>query len=156
MTRAPNFSSHGKTLAALFLACLLAACASADYNRKTERLDKSLRVFNLQFESKMIDNVLPLIHKDEREAFAIDSLEFRDRVTFYETSPIDIRYFKDDKEAETTANGPEEGFNKVITKIRYRFVALPNNQVRTTIVEQEWVYENESWFVKPKLKPFLN
>jgi hypothetical protein len=155
MTRTPTFPIRSTAFAALLLAALLAGCASADLNRKNEKLDKSLSIFNKQFESKMTDNVLPMIHKDAREKFALDSLEFRERVTFFETTLIDFRYYKDDKDAELTADGPEEGFNRAVAKIRYRFVTLPSNQVRTAIVEQEWLYEGEDWFVKPKVAPFL-
>lgn len=153
MTRAPT-PRHLPLL--LLLAFVLGGCMTGSHGRKTENLDKSLRVFNQQFESKMIDNILPLVHKEAREAFALESLEFRERVTFYETTPIDFRYYRDDQEMKTTADGPEEGYNRAIAKIRYRFVTLPGNQLRTLVLDQEWVYEDETWFVKPQIKPFLH
>ena len=75
MTRTPTFPIRSTAFAALLLAALLAGCASADLNRKNEKLDKSLSIFNKQFESKMTDNVLPMIHKDAREKFALGGLD---------------------------------------------------------------------------------
>ncbi len=153
MTRAP---SPRRLPLLLMFAFVLGGCMTGSHGQKTETLQKSLRVFNQQFESKMTDNILPLVHKEAREAFALESLEFRERVTFYESTPIDFRYYKDDQELKTTADGPEEGYNRAIAKIRYRFVTLPGNQLRTLVLDQEWVYEDENWFVKPQIKPFLN
>ena len=114
-----------------------------------------MRIFNLKFESKRLDNLIPLVQDKVREDFAFKSLEFQERVTFYNSTLLDLKYYKGDQLLTLGKEGLDEGFDKAVATVRYQFIVAPGTVLQTEMVKQEWVYENEGWYVIPELEPFL-
>jgi hypothetical protein len=77
------------------------------------------------------------------------------RITFFEATILNIKFFKDGAPVAITAKGPGEGFNRAVVIIRYQLAILPSTKVVTRLVEQEWVLEGEQWLVIPDLDIFL-
>ena len=157
MKRSPVFSANCLArIAALALSFIfLFACASSEQTKKAETLNRNMRIFNLKFESKRLDSLVPLIQDKVREDFALKSLEFQERVTFYNSTLLDLKYYKGDQLLTPGKEDLDEGFDKAVAMVRYQFIVSPGTVLQTEIVKQEWVYENEGWYVIPELEPFL-
>jgi len=133
----------------------LFACASSEQTKKTETLNRNMRIFNLKFESKRLDNLIPLVQDKVREDFSLKTLEFQERVTFYNSTLLNLKYYKGDQLLTLGKDGLDEGFDKAVATVRYQFIVAPGTVLQTEMVKQEWVYENEGWYVIPELEPFL-
>jgi len=133
----------------------LFACASSEQTEKTETLNRNMRIFNLKFESKRLDNLIPLVQDKVREDFALKTLEFQERVTFYNSTLLNLKYYKGEQLLTLGKDGLDEGFDKAVATVRYQFIVAPGTVLQTKMVKQEWVYENEGWYVIPELEPFL-
>ena len=132
------------------------SCETLDpYYKTQENLDLSIEAFNFEFESKAMNISSRFVHPTHRASYMAKSLEMIQRITFFEATILDIKFFKDGAPVAFTAKGPGEGFNRAVVIIRYQLAILPSTKVVTRLVEQEWVLEGEQWLVIPDLDMFL-
>ncbi len=132
------------------------SCETLDpYYKTQENLDLSIKAFNFEFESKAIDISSRFVHPAHRANYMAKSLEMSQRVTFFEATTLDIKFFKLGVPALITSKGPEKSFDRAIVIIRYQLAVLPSTKLKTLVVEQEWVLEGKQWVVIPDLSKFL-
>ncbi len=140
----------------LFLIFTSVACETLDrYYQTQEDLDLSIKAFNFEFESKAIDSSTRFVHPNHRAHYIAKSLEMTQRVTFFEATTLDIKFFKNTLPAVITPKGPEDGFDRAVVTIRYQVTVLPSVKLKTRVIEQEWVLHNDNWFTIPDLDKFL-
>jgi hypothetical protein len=133
------------------------SCETMDQYYKTqENLDLSIEAFNFEFESKAIDISARFVHPAHRASFLAQSLELTRRITFFEATILDIKFFKNGVPAVITSKGPEKGFNRALVSIRYQVAVLPSTKLVTRLVEQEWVLERGQWLTIPDLSGLLH
>ena len=156
MKNCKPFSPH---LMRIALACIVmtmfTACASYTKDKMQGDLQDSVYKFNKRFEGKMMDISSVFVKMDKRRGFLTDSLKVKDQIVFYDSSLLDIQLFKDDLLIKQNSSGAEEEFNKAIVTIRYQLAVLPSNKIKTILVDQEWVQEDEQWWVVPDLDAFF-
>lgn len=139
-----------------FLLLGSASCGTLDpFSKVQENLDKSIKAFNFEFESKSVDSSARFIHPDHRVKFMRKSLEIVQRITFFQATILDIRFFKKGVPAVMTSSGPQNGFDQAIVVIRYQLAVMPSTKLKSLIVEQEWVLFNEQWVMVPDLEALL-
>ena len=139
-----------------FLLLTFVSCHTLDPHYKTqENLDLSIEAFNFEFESKALESSARFVHPSFRSKYMAKSLEITQRVTFFEATNIETKFFKNDVPAVLTLEGPEEGFTRAIVTIRYQVAVLPRTKLKTLLVEQEWVLHQGQWVVIPDLKTLL-
>jgi hypothetical protein len=134
------------------------ACAQySQYSigERQEDLQAKIHQFNKRFEAKMMDLSAAYLPLNKRRQFLIDSLKIKENVAFYDSSVLDVQLFNNDLPVQIKSNGPGTEFNKAIVTMRYQMSLLPSNQVKTIIVDQQWLLEDEEWFVDPKLDNFF-
>jgi len=132
------------------------SCETLDpYYKTQENLDLSIEAFNFEFESKAMNISARFVHPAHRANYKDQSLEMTQRITFFEATILDIKFFKIGVPVVTTSKGPEKGFNRAIVTIRYQLAILPSTKLVTRLVEQEWVLEGEQWMVIPDLSTLL-
>ncbi len=76
-------------------------------------------------------------------------------MTSYDRSTVDIQYLDGDQPVKITTEGPEKEFDKAIVTLRYQISVLPSNQLKTIMLDQVWVLNNELWQVEPNLGVLL-
>ena len=141
-----------------FLLLLLAfvSCQTLDPHYKIqENLTLSIEAYNFEFESKALKSSARFVHPSIRSHYMAKSLEITQRVTFFEATNIETKFFKNDVPAVLPLEGPEEGFTRAIVTIRYQVAVLPRTKLKTLLVEQEWVLHQGQWVVIPDLKTLL-
>ena len=132
------------------------SCETLDpYYKTQENLDLSIEAFNFEFESKAMNISARFVHPAHRANYKAQSLEMTQRITFFEATILDIKFFKNGAPVVITSKGPEKGFNQAIVTIRYQLAILPSTKLVTRLVEQEWVLEGEQWLVIPDLSTLL-
>lgn len=140
---------------ACLLLTLFSACASYSKMNLQEDLQTNVHQFNKRFSGKMMDLSVGYVLMDKRKDFLITSNKIKEKVTFFDSSLLDIQYFNDDQPVKKTTQGAEKEFNKAIATMRYQISTLPSNQLKTIIVEQKWVVDEGLWMVEPDLDVFL-
>ena len=141
-----------------FLLLLLAfvSCQTLDPHYKIqENLTLSIEAYNFEFESKALKSSARFVHPSIRSHYMAKSLEITQRVTFFEATILDIKFFKNEIPAVTTPKGPEEGFTRTIVTIRYQVAVLPSTKLKTLTIEQEWVLHRGQWVIIPDLNSLL-
>lgn len=144
-----------KAIPACFLLALLSACAHYSIMNLQDDLQTNVYQFNKRFSGKMMDLSAGYVLMDKRKDFLINSNKIKEKVTFFDSSLLDIQYFNDDQPVKKTSEGAEKEFNKAIATMRYQISILPSNQLKTIIVEQKWVVDEGLWMVEPDLDVFL-
>ncbi|KMP10507.1 hypothetical protein UR09_04930 [Candidatus Nitromaritima sp. SCGC AAA799-A02] len=135
----------------------LTACNTTPFYKKHDDLKDAVQYYNDYFEGKLLDRSAVLVHRDQREDFMIRSPEILNRVTFLETSVINMRLLNNGAPVPVDAGFFDKGkFNEAIVIIRYQLVVSPSNTVKTMVVNQRWVLEGDQWVVYPDLDVFLN
>ncbi len=99
----------------------------------------------------MMDLSASYLPIDKRRQFLTDSLKVKENIIFYESSILDAQLFNNDIPVRTKTDGPATEFNKAIVTIRYQLSVLPSNQLKTILVDQIWLWENNDWYVDPRL-----
>ncbi|MFQ5449746.1 MAG: hypothetical protein ACE5E9_03915 [Nitrospinaceae bacterium] len=141
-----------------FLAILLAnlcACALNSFVKIQEDLEKNIQMYNTRFEGKMMDLSAVFVLNDRRAKFLIESQKVKDKILFYDSSILDIQIFQDKTPIKVTSQGPEKDFNRAVVIMRYQLAVLPSNQLKTIVVKQLWVRDEERWVVVPDLRVFF-
>lgn len=129
------------------------SCKTLDHYYKTqEDLDLSIKAYNFEFESKAIDSSARFVHPAHRTQYLAKSLEVTKRLTIFEATILDIKFFNN---GVPTSSGSKEGFEHAIVVIRYQAAVLPSTKLKTLMVEQEWVLYQEQWVTIPDLTTFL-
>ncbi|MZH02244.1 MAG: hypothetical protein F3745_02240 [Nitrospinae bacterium] len=139
----------------LFLLIILSAsCKTFDpFLKSQEELDLSIKAYNLEFESKSIDRSARLVHPEHRSQYLAKSLEVTKRITFFEATTLDMKFFNNGVPTTSTS---DEGFDRAIVIIRYQLAVLPSTKLKSLIFEQEWVRYQDQWFTIPDLDAFLD
>lgn len=133
------------------------SCGSLDpYYKTQQNLDLSIKAFNFEFESKAMDSSARFVHPTQRAYFMGKSMEMTQRVTFYEATVLDIKFFKNGVPSINTSKGPEKGFDRAVVVIRYQVAVLPSTKLKSVIVEHEWVLDQGQWSVIPDLDGLLS
>lgn len=120
-----------------------------------DNLDTNVYQFNKRFEGKMMDLSAGYVSQAKRKDFLIDSYIVKEKITFYDRSILDIKYLDGDQPVKITVEGPEKEFNKAIVTLRYQISVLPSNRLKTIILDQVWVLNEEQWQVEPDLGVLL-
>lgn len=118
-------------------------------------LQKKIELYNDSLENKQSTAGALLVRKAEYEGFMLKFPDIQEKVTFDEQSIVGITFLMDGAPVKQTALAPEEDFNEAVVTIRYRIVVSPSNRLKTIIVKQKWVRENDEWFVIPDLDVFF-
>jgi hypothetical protein len=138
---------------------LVGGCAS-DSERSLETLDKTIRIYNNAFESKVEDGGSAYVQNDFRMDYLLKYGEIQNRVSFFQAQTLNIAYFKGGKPLEINIEDPEEDPEKLIDEavitMRYKVAISPSNRLKTFIHEQRWKREGITWRLEPNLKPFVN
>lgn len=92
---------------------------------------------------------------DKRRKFLTESIKIKEKVTFYDSSILDIQFFNGNQLVKKNIEGAEKKFHKAIVTWRYQISVLPSNLLKTIIFDQVWVYNEEQWLVEPDLDVFL-
>ncbi len=142
-------------LLSIFLCMACAQYSKYSIGEKQNDLQTKIHQFNKRFEAKMMDLSAAYLPLDKRRQFLIDSLKIKENVAFYESSILGVQLFNDDLPVKIKSEGPDSEFNKAIVSIRYQLSTLPSNQLKTIFVDQQWMFEEDGWFVDPKLESFL-
>jgi len=122
-----------------------------------EDLEKSIKLFNRDMESKSVQKASIFVLMDKREEFLTQMHGLKDKLSFFESNIINIKFYKDDVPIKIDSNGrPEDRPNQTVVVIRYKLSILPSTKLKTQIVSQEWVLQNEKWYVIPNLDQFIN
>jgi hypothetical protein len=153
--RQPLLHNLSRKFFVLFFIFFWTACAHYSHVDREENLQAKIRQFNKRFEAKMMDLSASYLPIAKRRQYLTDSLRIKENVVFYESSVLDAKLFNDDLPVQTKTDGPAEEFNKAIVTMRYQLSILPSNQLKTIIVDQIWQWENDDWYVDPKLDNFF-
>jgi hypothetical protein len=144
-----------KAISACLLLALFSACAHYSLMNLQDDLQTNVYQFNKRFSGKMMDLSASFVLMDKRKDFLINSNQIKEKVTFFDSSLLDIQYFNDGQLVKKTTEGAEKEFNKAVATMRYQISILPSNQLKTIIVDQTWVLDEELWMVDPDLSVFL-
>lgn len=102
----------------------------------------------------MMDISVGYVSLDKRKEFLTKAIKIKEKVTFYDSSILDIQYFNGNQPVKKTADGAEKLFDKAIVTWRYQISVLPSNQLKTIMLDQVWVHNEKQWRVKPDLDVF--
>ena len=134
---------------------LFSACAQYSKMKLQDDLQTNVYQFNKRFSGKMMDISVAYVALAKRREFLTESLKVQEKVTFYDSSILDIQYFNDNDPVNQTTEGTEKEFNKAIVTWRYQISVLPSNQLKTIMLDQVWMYNEEQWLVEPDLDVFF-
>jgi len=134
---------------------LFSACTKYSQMKLQDDLQTNIYQFNKRFSGKMMDISVGYVLLDKRRKFLTESLKIKEKVTFYDSSILDIQYFNSDRPVKKTTAGVEKEFDKAIVTWRYQISVLPSNQLKTIMLDQVWVYNEEQWLVEPDLDVFF-
>ena len=95
------------------------------------------------------------VHPANRASYMDKSLELTQRITFFEATILNIKFFKNGVPVALTPKGPEKGLNRAIVIIRYQVAVLTSTKLVNRLIEQEWVLEGGQWLVIPDLSALL-
>ncbi|MBC8286348.1 MAG: hypothetical protein H8E42_02625 [Nitrospinae bacterium] len=145
--------NRSRALTVILLLVIFASCKTLDHYYKTqEDLDLSIKAYNFEFESKAIDTSARFVHPANRAQYLAKSLEITKRLTFFEATILDIKFFNN---GVPTSGGSKKGFDRAIVVIRYQAAVLPSTKLKTLMVEQEWVLYQDQWVTIPDLSMLL-
>ena len=160
MKRSPCPAFPVKT--GLFLGLLL-LCASAcsmipeSHERDYERLDKIIRLYNNEFESKS-DAAGSMWVKNEMKAEYLTKVkELYDRINFVSSQTISIVFKNKGKMIVQSNTSPGGDFDEAIVSNRYEYILAPSVSLKTKIIKQHWALQpNGVWNLAPDLSPFYD
>jgi hypothetical protein len=156
MKNPPPFTpSAFKAILACLLLSMISACAKYTLMNLQENLQTNIYQYNKRFDGKMMDLSAAFVVSPMRKNYLIDSDFIKEKVTFYDRSILDMQYFDGDQPVRKTADGVKKEFNKAIVTLRYQISILPSNQLKTVILDQTWILDEERWMVEPDLEVFL-
>ena len=139
----------------LLVLLFLVSCGTINpFMQSYEELDKKIKLFNLEFESKALNRCSRFVHPDLLKEFQRKSLDFQKNVTILSTTTLDIKIFKDGKPINNSSVLETE-FDKAEILIRYQLSVLPSTKIKTITVKQEWVKLNDIWFAILNLDSFI-
>jgi hypothetical protein len=151
----PLLSFTLKVIPACLLLTLLLACAHYSLMNLQDELQTNVYQFNKRLEGKMMDLSAGYVSQEKRKDFLINSKAIKEKVTFYDRSIIDIQYLDGGQPVKITSEGPEKEFDKAIVTLQYQISVLPSNQLKTIMLDQVWVFNDEQWQVEPDLGVLL-
>ncbi len=134
---------------------LFSACAQYSKMQLQDDLQTNIYQFNKRFSGKMMDLSVAYVLLDKRRKFLTESIKIKEKVTFYDSSILDIQFFNGNQLVTKSTKGAEKKFHKAIVTWRYQISVLPSNLLKTIIFDQVWVYNEEQWLVEPDLDVFL-
>lgn len=150
-----SFFKTGFTAFGLLLSlALISGCASS-VEKKLEQLDKVVRVYNNAFESKMDDGGSMYVQNEYRMDYLLKYGEIQSKVSFFNAQVLNQAYFKAGKPLEINRENPEGDFDEAVVTMRYQVAIMPNNRLKTFILEQRWKRVGKIWQLEPNLEPFL-
>lgn len=148
---------HFNGIKLIFIFLFIVSCGTLDpFKQSQEELDIKIKAFNFEFESKAFARAARYVHPDFLEDFRKKSLEVSKNTTFLDNTILDLKLFMDDQPVRLNPSDPEDDFNKGEVTIRYQVSILPSTNLKTIIVNQEWMKLKDTWFVNPKIDSFLN
>ena len=151
----PLLSFTFKAIPTCLLLTLLLACAHYSLLNLQDELQTNVYQFNKRLEGKMMDLSAGYVSLAKRKDFLINSKTIKEKVTFFDRSIVDIQYLNGGQPVKITAEGPEKEFDKAIVTLQYQISVLPSNQLKTIMLDQVWVLNDEQWQVEPDLGVLL-
>lgn len=137
------------------LLTLLLACANYALTNLQDELQTNVYQFNKRLDGKMMELSAGYVTQEKRKDYLINSKEIKEKVTFYDRSIVDIKYLDGGQPVKITAEGPEKEFDKAIVTLQYQISVLPSNKLKTIMLDQVWVLNEEHWQVEPDLGALL-
>jgi hypothetical protein len=147
--------THSAKLLACLLALTFSACAYDPAYNSINILREGVNGYNHRFESKLMESASPFVAEGKRGEFLADAMQVKEKVSFYEASIIDIKFYQDDQPIKTSQKDADEIINRAVVVLRYQLSILPSNSVKTVLIEQEWNRQGGTWFVSPDLKKYF-
>jgi len=144
-----------KAIPTCLLLTFFLACAHYSLMTLQDELQTNIYQFNKRLEGKMMDLSAAYVALSKRKDFLINSKAVIEKVTFYDRSIVDIQYLDGEQPVKTTTEGPEKEFDKAIVTLQYQISVLPSNQLKTIMLDQIWVLNDEQWQVEPDLSVLL-
>ncbi len=133
--------------------------ALEDAEEINENLVRNMKLFDNQFETRSVTSANLLIQPNSREEFQTRFPEFKKRVTFHNSSTLNIKFLNQGQPIKQSGALPEQKFDEAVVTKRYEIVVLPSNRLKTLVVKHRWVLEKEfgekNWFVIPDLDGIL-
>ena len=144
----------------LFLLCTVLSgtgCTTMDpFSKSQSDLEKSIRLFNRELESRSVETSSLFVSPPDRQEYLTKMHELKDKITFYESSVLDLKFYKDNIPISVEPDGKAgPGFDMVVATMRYKFSVSPATQLKTKIVHHEWKLLQNKWFVIPDINMFL-
>lgn len=155
MIRLPFHRLQSKFFLLGMAVIFLSNCAMDPAYDPRNILSDNMRWYNDKFEGKLMDTAINHVHPDSRPDFVMKSQDIKDRVSFFDSALVDIKFFKEGAPAIMDGENPEEEFDKAVVMMRYRLSVLPSNSLKNIVIEQEWNKVGNTWFVSPDLTKFL-
>tara|TARA_B100000315_G_C14287944_1_gene456073 strand:- start:10 stop:486 length:477 start_codon:yes stop_codon:yes gene_type:complete len=147
---------HSGKIYIFFLCLIVSNCAGNSFQKKGEKLHKSIRVFNSDFERKQGENSAFLVHPNQQQEFLSKIIDVNDKIIFYESSVFKTEFYKNGQPMKPNISGEiDAGINKAIVTMHYQMVISPSTKLKSVKIEQEWVRVGKNWFVKPNLNDFF-
>jgi hypothetical protein len=150
----PLFTLFSRTILIGLWISLFSACSHYSTMTLNDDLQANVYQFNKRFEGKMMDLSSAYVLQEKRKDFLVNSTYIKEKVTFYDSSILDIKFLDGNHPVQKTAEGAEKEVNQAIVTMRYQVAVLPSNQLRTILIDQVWMLNGEQWQVQPNLTPF--
>ncbi len=125
--------------------------------KRLEQFSEATRVYNSAFERKSETGGATFVKKEMRADYLMDYLNLIEKISFFGSQPLDQTYLLDGEIVDINENKPnrKKDFNQVVITLRYRYVLLPDNRLRTKVHKQHWYYNGKKWEIEPNLTPFI-
>ncbi len=126
--------------------------------KRLEQFSEATRVYNSAFERKSETGGATFVKKEMRSDYLMTYLNLIEKISFFGSQPLDQTYLMDGEIVDINEGkpNPKIDFNQVVITLRYRYVMLPDNRLRTKVHKQHWYYNGKKWEIEPNLTPFLN
>jgi hypothetical protein len=144
-------------LSAILILLVVSGCGMLPKSptRDYERLEKIIKIYNNEFESRSDRAGAMWIKTEYRESYLIKVKEVQERINFLDSQILSVMFLNKGKAIKQSGSTPEEEFDEAIVRNRYEYVLSPSVSLVDKVVEQRWVREGGAWKLIPDLEAFF-
>ena len=123
----------------------------------TDKLQRIIKQYNLALETHSPTMGSVFVEPGHVEDYIRAVEEIRDKVTFNQSTLVNIVFFNDGEPIKQVYMVPEPGevFNEAEVTMRYQLVISPSATLKTRILKQKWVASGNVWYLIPDVDSFL-
>lgn len=123
----------------------------------TDKLQRIIKQYNLALETHSPTMGSVFVEPGHVEDYIRAVEEIRDKVTFNQSTLVNIVFLNDGEPVKQVYMQPEPGevFNEAEVTIRYRLVVSPSTTMKTKILKQKWVASGNVWYLIPEVDSFF-